>query len=122
MTLRPRCNRPVRILSVVLVALCYPALVGLHGVCDFEHAGGSDRSSHHSPSAGPSEIPSHHVFCAWVCQATSDAVVFLPSPMASSGPVVRQAALSPHEAGAGASISAVHSRAPPSMLFVGALG
>ncbi|NOT95162.1 MAG: hypothetical protein HOP00_02470 [Nitrospira sp.] len=108
----PPFNRQM-VLPAVLVALSYAALVVLAAVCAFGHGDPSSSHAHHgSPEASP-----HNALCAWTCQATSDAVVAMASPMATSGPVVRLVMLPPHQPASSSSSSVLHSRAPPSMPF-----
>jgi hypothetical protein len=97
----------------VLLALSYTALVVLAAVCVFGHAGLSGGHGHH----GSSEAAPHNALCAWACQATSDAVVSLASPMASTGLVAQHIVLPPHQPASSPSSSMLHSRAPPSISF-----
>lgn len=108
----PSFNRQM-VLPAVLVALSYVALVVLAAACAFGHGDLSGSHAHHgSPEASP-----HNALCAWACQATSDAVVAVASPMAASGPVVRLVVLPPHQPASSSFSSVLHSRAPPSIPF-----
>ncbi len=98
------------ILPAMAVALTYAALVVLAAACAFGHA---DMSGLHADH-GSSEAAPHSALCAWACQAASDAVVSLPSPMASSGLVV-QHVVAPSDPPASSSLAVLHSRAPPSL-------
>jgi hypothetical protein len=106
-----RFNQPM-VLSAVAVALTYAALVVLAAACAFGHADMFGRHAHH----GSSEAAPHNALCAWACQATSEAVVSLPSPMTSSG-LVGQPVAALSDPPATSFLPGLHSRAPPSGLI-----
>ncbi|THJ20319.1 MAG: hypothetical protein CAF44_011820 [Nitrospira sp. CG24D] len=109
MMYHPRFTRQTIALPAVLVALSYAALIVLAAVCLFGHASLSGGHGHH----GSSEAAPHNALCAWACQATSDAVVSIAFPMASSGFVVLLVVAS-SDSPASSSLSVLHSRGPPS--------
>ncbi|NOS77521.1 MAG: hypothetical protein HOP35_06210 [Nitrospira sp.] len=105
-----------RVYLAGFVALVYVSLVVLTSTCAFGHADMSGSHAHH----GSSESAPHNALCAWACQATSDAVVSIAFPMASSGLVV-QLVVASSDPPASSSLSVLHSRAPPSghMVLIG---
>jgi hypothetical protein len=111
-TTAPPLNRQL-VLPAVLIALSYGALVVLAAACAFGHGDLFGSHAHH----GSPEASAHNALCAWACQATSDAVVAVASPMAASGPAVRLVVLPSHQPASSLSSSVLRSRAPPSIPF-----
>lgn len=116
MTHYPRFTRQSIVLPALLVALSYAALVALAAGCAF---GPIDRSGGHAHHGTPEAAP-HNAFCAWACQAASDAVMAMEPSLASSRFVV-QPVVAPSDPPASSSLSVLHSRAPPSgrMVLIG---
>ena len=102
------------VLVAGLVALIYTTLVVIVSACPFGHVDAPGGHAHHRSH----ESSPHNALCAWACQATSDAVVAMETPMASSGPVVRQVVLLPSRLILSSFSPWLHSRAPPSIPFV----
>jgi hypothetical protein len=99
---------------VGLVILVYASLATTAASCAFSHV---DVFRGHAPH-GSEEATPHNAFCAWACQATSDAWPATESLALSTGPVVRVVVSSPNQVIPLLSSSLLRSRAPPSDSFV----
>ncbi len=112
--MRSRASRPSMCL-IALVPLLYSTLLVPVASCASAHADRSQSHQNHHSEQGSSGLNS---FCAWACQATADAVVAIgPSPTATEI-LASPADLIPYPFIPSADVSAVPTRAPPSIPFV----
>ena len=102
------------VLVAGLVALVYASLAVMAASCALRHVDPSDSHVHH----GSDEAGSHNAFCAWACQATSDAGLVTEPSALSISPVVQLVVSSPNQETPSLPSSLLRSRAPPSGPFV----
>jgi hypothetical protein len=95
------------------VALIYAALVVLSTGCALAHANQSQtHHHHHEENSSPQSV-----FCAWACQATSDAVAVVQPPAAVDWRVVEQQVLHTDSHFLSSSSVVLLPRAPPNPVF-----
>lgn len=94
-----------------LVAVVSPALAVGTTDCVLIHAAHAGSHGHHDPH----DATPNNAFCAWACQATSDAALV---PTLSLQQVVQLLADFSRQRFPSFSASPLHSRAPPSVPFV----
>lgn len=94
--------------------LIYTALVVMGAGCMLVHA---DRTqAHHDHSEGNSSP--QNAFCAWACQGMSDVVAVAQPPVDVALLVVEQQVSGPDSYFLSSASTVLHSRAPPSTLFL----
>lgn len=107
-------------LSVIALAVCvmllYAASLSMSASCVFAHADRLQSRQHHHDEQGSS---AQNSLCSWACQAIADTIVAIGPLSTAAEMILGPTDLAFHQRILSIYFSAVQSRAPPLISFIG---